>query len=105
MRQDFARYETEIVKKNLERLSANTDGDVNTVDFPIFIAYGWLTGMIVLLIEIVWKKMYNAYWVYRLPTEFKIKFSYKVKLGHRLFVELIVCPVDLWLKTNYRSRM
>lgn len=40
MRQDFARYKTEIVKKNLERLSANTDGDVNTVDFPIFIAYG-----------------------------------------------------------------
>lgn len=62
-RQNFANVEKNVVKKNLERLNAqrNEESDVGELDFPIFIAYGWLAGIIVLFIEIIWKKISDFY--------------------------------------------
>lgn len=55
-RRILANDEKVIVKLYLERLRNPQDIDVERFPFPMFVVYGWITGVIVLVIEIISKK-------------------------------------------------
>lgn len=55
-RQGYAVREKNILKTNLEHLRIHRQTDNETsFQFPIFIVYGWLTGILLLIIEIICK--------------------------------------------------
>lgn len=54
-RKSHIEMEKKIIKTNVER-SRNQNKVVENFEIPIFIIYGWLAGVIVLVLEIVWKK-------------------------------------------------
>lgn len=45
----------ENISKNRELLKSRDQTDVEKFDVPIFIVYGWLVGVIVFVLEIIWK--------------------------------------------------
>lgn len=54
---EYAKREKKIAKHNLKRLKisrAVTSSERS--DFPMFIVYGWFAGVVVFILEIVWKK-------------------------------------------------
>lgn len=55
IRQEYAQREKKILKANVKQ-SFDQDNSVTNFEFPMLIVYGWLTGSILLLIEIIWKK-------------------------------------------------
>lgn len=61
LRRDMAYEETRILNKNLERLQINDETrSIEQLDFPMIIVYGWLTGFVVLIFEIIWKKVLQS---------------------------------------------
>lgn len=59
-RQEFEAYESKVLIKNLEQSRFHDEGVVNKIEFPFFIVYSWIAGIVVLIIEITWKKMCDA---------------------------------------------
>lgn len=55
-RKNYATYEHSILKKNLELLKNRDEIDIERFPIPIFIVYGWVAGLIVMFIEILFKK-------------------------------------------------
>jgi len=51
------KFEEEIRKKNFKRVS-NVERNVEKFEFPNFVFYGWIGGLIVFVIEIIWKKLH-----------------------------------------------
>lgn len=55
-RQFLTTKENEIKRLLLPSVIVEEPHDSSLADFPFFIVYGWLTGVVVLLVEIIWKK-------------------------------------------------
>lgn len=53
-------------KNRTDYMETSEETDMKTFSVPIFIAYGWTAGIIVLVIEIIWKKfkfsIYRQMW-------------------------------------------
>lgn len=54
---DDARYEARILRENIERVIDHEEAYIESFVFPMFVLYGWLTGLIVFICEIVWKTL------------------------------------------------
>lgn len=52
-------YEMEqrILRKNRKRLASLKETYIQNFEFPVYIVYGWLVGVIVLILEVIWKKI------------------------------------------------
>lgn len=58
-RQSHNILQQKLVNTNLERLEYLNGTPVQTFEFPMFIVYGWISSVLVLIIEIIWNKMCN----------------------------------------------
>lgn len=55
-RQDEANDENVLLKQNVERLANQIENYVESFEFPTFLFYGWLAGLIAFMFEIMWKR-------------------------------------------------
>lgn len=52
---EHAEYESEVLKNNWHRRNY-AEREIERFSFPMFIVYGWIAGIVVLMVEIGWKK-------------------------------------------------
>lgn len=57
LRQNFRVMELNLLKNNVERIKYLNGKDVHRIEFPVIIVYGWFASVIVLVVEIIWKKI------------------------------------------------